>query len=86
MFLREFIYFDQDQAEMFDKGRYDPKNDSSVMFATDRRTGSRLTLKMLNSLRKAGDAREREQQEELDLIKKMYATPAEEAPGGLAGM
>jgi hypothetical protein len=34
---------------------------------------------MLNDLRKAGDAREKEKKEELGLVRKMYATPPPEA-------
>jgi hypothetical protein len=78
MLLNEFIYFDEDQAEMFDKGRYDPQHDSSVIKSTDLRK-SRLTLRMLNSLRKAGDSREQETKEELELVRKMYATPPPDA-------
>lgn len=82
MLLREFIYFDQDQADMFDKGRYDSAHDTSVIRSKDLRK-CRLTLRMLNTLRKSGDARERESKEELSLVRKMYATPQEEqAPGG----
>jgi hypothetical protein len=33
---------------------------------------------MLNDLRKAGDAREREQQENLIVVKQMYKTPTEQ--------
>lgn len=80
MLLREFIYFDQDQADMFDKGRYDSSHDTSVLHTKDLRK-CRLTLKMLNALRKAGDAREREKKQELDLVRKMYATPSEEVGG-----
>ena len=76
MLLNEFIYFNDDESEMTDKGRYDSTTDSSVIKSNDLRK-SRLTLKMLNSLRKAGDAREREQKEELDLVRVMYATPEE---------
>ena len=71
--------YDEDQAEMSDKGRYDAEHDTGVIKSTDLRK-SRLTLKMLNSLRKAGDAREREQKEELALVRTMYATPTEEVP------
>jgi nucleosome binding factor SPN SPT16 subunit len=83
MLLNEFIYFDEDQAEMNDKGRYDPSHDSSVVTLSDlRKDRSRLTLKMLNDLRKAGDAREREKKEDLELVRAMYsAPPAEPAPG-----
>jgi hypothetical protein len=74
MFLREFIYFDRDQADMSDNNRYNSDNDTSVLKSTDLRK-TRLTLRMLNDLRKAGDAREAEQVEELALVRKMYAVP-----------
>ena len=80
MLLKEFIYFDQDQAQMFDNDRYDPSHDTSVIKDKDLRK-SRLTLGMLNDLRKAGDAREKETKEDLSLIRTMYATPAEEEQG-----
>jgi len=73
------MYFNADQAEMTDSGRYDSSHDTGVIKSTDLRK-SRLTLKMLNDLRKAGDAREREQKEELALVRTMYATPTEETP------
>ena len=79
MLLNEFMYFNDNQAEMTDAGRYDSDHDTSVIKASDLRK-SRLTLKMLNDLRKAGDAREREQKEELALVRTMYATPVEETP------
>ena len=74
MFLREFIYFDRDQADMSDDNRYNSDNDTSVLKSNDLRK-TRLTLRMLNDLRKAGDAREAEQVEELALVRKMYAVP-----------
>ena len=77
MLLNEFLYFNQDQTEMSDSGRYDDQHDNSVIRSSDLRK-SRLTLRMLNDLRKAGDAREREQKEDLDLVRKMYATPEPE--------
>lgn len=80
MLLNEFIYFDEDQAEMFDKNRYDPTHDSSILTVSDlRKDRCRLTLRMLNDLRKAGDARAREKKEELELVRTMYAPPAPEA-------
>lgn len=83
MLLNEFIYFDEDQAEMYDKNRYDPSHDTSIVDISDlRKDRCRLTLKMLNNLRKAGDARERETKEELALVRTMYAPPAPEAGGG----
>ena len=74
MFLREFIYFDREQSDMSDDGRYNSDNDTSVLKSTDLRK-TRLTLRMLNDLRKAGDAREQEQKDELGLVRKMYAAP-----------
>lgn len=78
MLLREFIYFDRHQSEMSDDLRYNSDNDSSVLFSGDLRK-TRLTLRMLNDLRKAGDAREQEKKEELGLVRKMYAAPPPEA-------
>lgn len=72
---------------MHDRERYDPKRDTTVLQTGDTRK-SRLTLKMLNTLRKAGDAREREQASELELVRTMYALPQEEGQqgGGFPGM
>ena len=74
MLLNEFIYFNQDESDMSDSGRYNSDHDSSIIRSSDLRK-SRLTLRMLNDLRKAGDARERESKEELELVRTMYATP-----------
>jgi hypothetical protein len=80
MFLREFIYFNKDQADMSDDNRYDSDNDTSVLKSKDLRK-TRLTLRMLNDLRKASDAREVETRENLALVRKMYAPPpAADAP------
>jgi hypothetical protein len=76
MLLQEFIYFEKDQAGMKNNDRYDPNHDTSVITDKDNRK-SRLTLKMLNNLRKAGDAREVETREDLELVRIMYAIPAE---------
>jgi hypothetical protein len=78
MFLREFIYFDKSRPDMVDDNRYDSDKDTSILSMDDTRK-TRLTLKMLNDLRKAGDAREKERKEELGLVRKMYAAPAPEA-------
>jgi hypothetical protein len=82
MAINESIYFYSDQPEMVDKGRYDSKHDTSVIKSSDLRK-TRLTLSMINSLRKASDAREQEKIEELELVKKMYSPPEPEAGGGL---
>jgi hypothetical protein len=78
MHLLEFIYFDQDHAEPTEDLRYDSNKDTSILKSTDLRK-SRLTLKMLSDLRKAGDSREKETKEDLELVRTMYATPEEEA-------
>lgn len=64
---------------MSDDNRYDSDNDTSVLKSKDLRK-TRLTLRMLNDLRKAGDAREVETRENLALVRKMYAPPPAEAP------
>lgn len=75
MLLQEFIYFERDQ-DLRNNDRYDISRDTSVIKSSDLRK-SRLTLKMLNELRKAGDAREQETLEDLAMVKLMYATPAQ---------
>ena len=80
MLLREFIYFNRESQEMNDDMRYNSDNDTSTLGPNDTRK-TRLTLRMLNDLRRAGDAREKEKKDELGLIRKMYATPVNpEAP------
>lgn len=76
MLLREFIYFDKDQSSPQEDDRYLSQNDTSVLRNTDLRK-TRLTLRMLNDLRKAGEARKKEKTQDLGLIRTMYATPAE---------
>lgn len=81
MLLQEFLYFDQEHSEPKENDRYNITKDQSVIKSKDLRK-SRLTLGMLNDLRKAGDAREKEQREDLSLVRVMYATPVEEEGGG----
>ena len=78
MILREFMYFDKKTASPVEDNRYLSQNDTSVLRKSDVRK-TRLTLRMLNDLRKAGDAREQEKKEELGLVRKMYAMPPPEA-------
>ena len=78
MFLREFIYFDRDHADMQDDNRYLSKQDTAVLKRTDVRK-TRLTLRMINDIRRAAEAHDKEKQQELGLIKKMYAAPPPEA-------
>lgn len=78
MLLREFIYFDKQNVNPTEDNRYISQNDTSVLRNNDVRK-VRLTLKMLNEIRRAGEAHEKERQEELGLIRKMYAAPPPEA-------
>jgi hypothetical protein len=78
MLLREFVYFDREHAEPIDDNRYLSHNDSTVLRKKDLRK-TRLTLKMLSEIRKAGEAHDKERQEEMGLIRKMYAAPPPEA-------
>ena len=77
MLLNEFTYFDKNTQEPEEDGRYLSQNDTSVLRDKDLRK-TRLTLSMLNDLRKAGEAREREKKTELGLTRKMYAAPPPE--------
>jgi hypothetical protein len=77
MLLQEFMYFDRHSSGMNDDLRYKSEKDTSVLGTGDVRK-TRLTLKMLNNLRRASDAREIERKDELALIRKMYATPPPE--------
>lgn len=75
MLLKEFIYFDKNYAEPQANERYLPDSDSTVLDLDDLRKTPKLTLKAINDIRKAGEAREKEVKENLGLIRKMYATP-----------
>lgn len=80
MLLREFVYFNEEDADQQDDKRYDPEDDKSILSIKDTRK-TRLTLKMLKNLRLASEAREQETAQDLVLIQAMYANPpAEEAP------
>jgi hypothetical protein len=78
MFLREFIYFDRDHSDPQEDNRYLSQNDTSILKSSDLRK-TRLTLKMINDIRKAAEAHDKEKREELGLVRKMYATPPPEA-------
>jgi hypothetical protein len=78
MILREFIYFDRDHADPQEDNRYLSNNDTSILKNSDLRK-TRLTLKMINDIRKAAEAHDKEKREELGLVRKMYAAPPPEA-------
>jgi hypothetical protein len=80
MILREFLYFDRDQASPEEDNRYQSQNDTSILKQKDLRK-TRLTLKMINDIRKASEAHDKEHREELGLVRKMYAAPPPEEAG-----
>jgi hypothetical protein len=78
MILREFIYFDKNHTEPHEDGRYLSQNDTTVLRQGDLRK-TRLTLRMINDIRKASEAHNKEVREELGLVRKMYAAPPADA-------
>lgn len=77
MLLNEFIYFNEKEKDLTDVDRYDPKHDLGIIDLTDLRK-SRLTLQMLNDLRKSSEAHDKEKKAEIELVRKMYAAPKPE--------
>ena len=82
MLLREFVYFNEKDPDQQDNKRYNPANDKSILSVKDTRK-TRLTLGMINQLRQAGEAREQETMEDLQLIRAMYANPPPEQAASL---
>jgi hypothetical protein len=78
MLLREFVYFNETDADQQEQQRYDPSDDKSVLSIKDTRK-TRLTLRMINKLRQAGEVREQETAEDAVLIRAMYKNPPPEA-------
>lgn len=74
MNLRELFYIDPDTRRVANDMRYDPARDGTVMNRTDTRK-ARLTLKQINSLRRASEAHIIEQETELGFIHAMYSAP-----------
>jgi len=68
------MYFDKDHADPREDNRYLSQNDTSVLRDRDLRK-MRLTLRDINEVRKTSEAHTKEQQEELVLVRKMYAAP-----------
>lgn len=77
MLLREFVYFTDTDADQQEDQRYNPDEDKSVLTVKDTRK-TRLTLKMINKLRQAGEAHEQETMEDMALVRVMYANPPPE--------
>lgn len=77
MLLREFVYFTDTDDDQQDDQRYNPEDDKSVLNVNDTRK-TRLTLKMINQLRQAGEAHEQETMEDMALVRVMYSNPPPE--------
>jgi hypothetical protein len=77
MLLREFVYFNEIDPDQQQDKRYSPTDDKSVLSVKDTRK-TRLTFKMINQLRLAGEARDQETMENLDAVRAMYAKPKPE--------
>ena len=74
MILRELFYIDPDTRRTANDLRYSPDRDGDTLHKKDTRK-TRLTLRQLNELRKSSEAHILEQENELDFIFSMYATP-----------
>jgi hypothetical protein len=78
MFLREFIYFDRDHVGPQEDDRYVSQNDTDNILKRKDYRKTRLTLKMINDIRKASETHSKEHREEMGLVRKMYAMPPPE--------
>ena len=74
MILRELFYIDPDTRRTSNDLRYEADRDQTTMHRNDTRK-TRLTLRQLNSLRKANEAHILEQEKELEFIRDMYKNP-----------
>ena len=77
MLLLEFLYFNDSTNDFAVDRRYDNKSDSSVLKKKDTRK-IRLTLRQINQLRMQAEAHNAEADSEVDFVRQMYGTPAEE--------
>ncbi len=75
MILRELFYIDPDTRQSANDLRYNADRDVTGLHTKDTRK-TRLTLRQLNELRKSSEAHILEQENELEFIHSMYATPA----------
>ena len=75
MILRELFYIDPDTRQSANDLRYSADRDVTGLHYKDTRK-TRLTLRQLNELRKSSEAHILEQENELEFIHSMYATPA----------
>jgi hypothetical protein len=74
MILRELFYIDPETRHVANDLRYSPERDHTALHTSDTRK-TRLTLRQINELRKTSEAHILEQENELEFIHSMYATP-----------
>lgn len=82
MILRELFYFDRETVEPVEDKRYDAEDDFSPLEKKDTRK-TRLTLRQINKIRKAGELHNEEKLKELEFIKQMYGLAANAEAGGV---
>jgi hypothetical protein len=76
--LRELYYFNKTTGESEEDKGYDATADDSPMRYDDTRK-TRLTLRAINKIRKAGEQNEEEYEKELHYLRQMYAAPSADA-------
>ena len=77
MILRELFYFDTDTKGLANDLRYDGARDSLMPLVRKDTRKTRLCLSQINELRKASEQHILEQEQELEFVQQMYATPAQ---------
>ena len=76
--LRELYYFNRTTGEAEENNSYEPRDDQSTMRYDDTRK-TRLTLRAINKIRKAGEHHDEEYEKELHYLRQMYAAPPSDA-------
>lgn len=77
MILRELFYFDKDTKGLATDMRYEGSRDTLMPLKRKNTRKTRLTLRQINELRKASEQHILEQEQELEFVQQMYATPAQ---------
>jgi hypothetical protein len=76
--LRELYYFNRTTGESEEDKSYEARDDQSTMRYDDTRK-TRLTLRAINKLRKAGEQHAEDYEKELHYLRQMYAAPPSDA-------
>ena len=80
MILRELFYYDKETLEPVEDDRYEERDDQSPLEYDDTRK-TRLTLRQINKVRKAGELHTKEQDKEFDFVRQMYGIAANAEAG-----